>query len=322
MEHSQPRPLSARNVALAAFVAVAILFFPASQAQAGEAQFCSGKSLALLSGGGLCKDSSSRWITAVYGTGSQATCAGAWGGPFLCTGGPDQGVYVGKPHFDGSQLYQATLYNNSGEKGDKVYGTVWFNQSGPQPPPAPQPPPPPSWHIQNLGGMATSDPDISSWGPNRLDVWARGTDNALWHKWWNGSSWNGWEKMSGGAIASGPGAVSWGANRIDVVARATDGKVLHWWWNGSSWQTENLGGEIQSDPDISTWSSSRYDLWARGTDNLLWHRWWPGTTWMPWENQSPSATFWGSPGAVSVGDNLTYVVGRESNDTTVLQEWR
>jgi len=33
----------------------------------------------------------------------------------------------------------------------------------------------------DLGGQLTSEPAAVSWGPNRIDVFARGTDNALWH---------------------------------------------------------------------------------------------------------------------------------------------
>lgn len=34
----------------------------------------------------------------------------------------------------------------------------------------------------------TSGP-VVAWGPNRLDTFVIGTDSALYHKWWNGSSW-------------------------------------------------------------------------------------------------------------------------------------
>jgi hypothetical protein len=84
---------------------------------------------------------------------------------------------------------------------------------------------------ESLGGALTSDPTVSSWGANRLDVFARGTDNALWHKWWDGSAWRGWESL-GGVLTSGPGAVSWGPNRIDVFVRGTDNAIWHKWWNG------------------------------------------------------------------------------------------
>ena len=37
---------------------------------------------------------------------------------------------------------------------------------------------------ENHGGVFISSPAAVSWGPNRIDVFARGTDNALWHKFW------------------------------------------------------------------------------------------------------------------------------------------
>src|ERR1700743_3579982 len=71
---------------------------------------------------------------------------------------------------------------------------------------------------ENLGGAIVSGPAVSSWSANRLDVFAPGTDNHMWHKWWNGSSWSGWEDL-GGVILGSPAAVSWGPNRIDTFAR-------------------------------------------------------------------------------------------------------
>jgi hypothetical protein len=36
---------------------------------------------------------------------------------------------------------------------------------------------------EKLGGQLTSSPSACSWGGVRIDVFAKGTDNALWHKW-------------------------------------------------------------------------------------------------------------------------------------------
>ncbi len=42
---------------------------------------------------------------------------------------------------------------------------------------------------------------MASWAANRLDVFVLGTDNALYHKWWNGSAWGpsvtGFESLGG-----------------------------------------------------------------------------------------------------------------------------
>jgi len=61
---------------------------------------------------------------------------------------------------------------------------------------------------ESRGGLLTSPPAVVSWGPDRLDIFARGGDNAVWHQAWNGSAWSGWESR-GGMVTSPPCAVSW-----------------------------------------------------------------------------------------------------------------
>jgi hypothetical protein len=67
---------------------------------------------------------------------------------------------------------------------------------------------------ESLGGVLTSAPGVSSWSSGRLDLFARGTDNRLWHKWYSGG-WSGWESL-GGILTSSPAAVSWGPNRTGI----------------------------------------------------------------------------------------------------------
>ena len=91
--------------------------------------------------------------------------------------------------------------------------------------------------------------------PNRLDCFARGTDSHMWHKWWNGSKWSGWEDL-GGVID--------GAARRRVVGRrtastaspaartttcGTSGTGLGGW---SGW--EDLGGVLTSGPAAASWA--------------------------------------------------------------------
>ena len=38
------------------------------------------------------------------------------------------------------------------------------------------------WH--QLGGIFDDEPGAVSWGPNRIDVFVRGTNNHMYHKWW------------------------------------------------------------------------------------------------------------------------------------------
>jgi Repeat of unknown function (DUF346) len=56
---------------------------------------------------------------------------------------------------------------------------------------------------------------------NRLDIFARGTDNGIYHKGWDGSAWlpspGVWEPLDG-IFNSPPSAVAWGPNRLDIFA--------------------------------------------------------------------------------------------------------
>lgn len=174
-----------------------------------------------------------------------------------------------------------------------------------------------SAHWESLGGVLTSAPDVASWGPNRLDVFARGTDNALYHRWWDGSAWRGWESL-GGVLTSDPSAVSWGNGRVDVFARGTDNALYHRFYQGSWSSWESLGGSLTSGPDVSSWGNNRLDVFARGTDNALYHRVWAGA-WYSWESLGGALT--SDPSAVSWGPNRIDVFARGTDNTLNHKVW-
>ena len=166
---------------------------------------------------------------------------------------------------------------------------------------------------EDLGGLLTSGVGVSSWAANRLDTFVRGTDNRMWHKWWNGAGWLGWENL-GGVLTSGIGVSSWAANRLDCFVRGTDNRMWHKWWNGSSWiGWENLGGVLTSAPAAVSWGPNRIDTFVRGTDNHMWHKWWNGASWSGWEDlggiltSEPAAVSWG-PGRID-----TFVRGTDNH---------
>ena len=102
---------------------------------------------------------------------------------------------------------------------------------------------------ENLGGILLEQPDCVSWGPSRIDCFARGTDQAMWHRWLDGTQWGGWESL-GGILLEQPDCVSWGANRLDCFARGTDRAMWHRWWDGAQWGGwESLGGILLEQPD-------------------------------------------------------------------------
>ena len=168
---------------------------------------------------------------------------------------------------------------------------------------------------ESLGGTLTSDPAVASWSSGRLDVFARGTDNALWHKWFQ-NGWSGWESL-GGVLTSDPAVASWSSGRLDVFVRGTDNALWHkWFQNGwSGW--ESLGGVLTSSPDVSSWASGRLDVFVRGTDNAMWHKWFQGG-WSGWESLGGVLT--SGPAAASWGPNRidTFVRG---TDNALWHKW-
>jgi len=85
---------------------------------------------------------------------------------------------------------------------------------------------------ESLGGVLTSAPSAVNWryAPTavQLHVFARGADNALWHKWYAGG-WSDWESRDG-VLTSGPSAVSFYTGRLDVFVRGADNALWHRWY--------------------------------------------------------------------------------------------
>jgi len=139
---------------------------------------------------------------------------------------------------------------------------------------------------------------VESWQPNRIDVFARGTDGTLKHKVFNGR-WSSWASL-GGAITSGPAVVSRAAGHLDVFARGVSGDVQHRAYVNGTWSTwESLGGFIVGEPAAASWSSDRLDLVVRGGDNGVYQKSWNSGSWTGWwplggiTNASPTAVSWG-----------------------------
>jgi C1A family cysteine protease len=142
----------------------------------------------------------------------------------------------------------------------------------------------PRWQgWEGLSGTITSRPSAVSWGPNRIDVVARGTDSAVWHRWWDGSVWRGWESL-GGIIQGAPAICSLTTGRLDIFAVGTNHHMFHRWFQGGWSNWEDLGGVLTSDPAAVSWGPNRMDVFARGLDQAMYHLWWDGIGWHGWES--------------------------------------
>ena len=143
----------------------------------------------------------------------------------------------------------------------------------------------------------TLSPAVVSWGPDRMDLFGRGSDGAVYHNYWDGS-WHSFESL-GGNFTYGVAASSWGAGRLDVFAIGTDGAIYHNYWDGSwhGWG-ERLGGVFTSAPAAVSSGPNHIDVFGRGTDNAIWHTYWDGS-WHGFDSlggsfvSAPSVSSWG-----------------------------
>ena len=131
-----------------------------------------------------------------------------------------------------------------------------------------------------------------------LDLFATGTDGAVWSIWWNNTvGWRpeGWRlihveiKMKPGATVTAvwrePG------EHLDLFATGTDGAVWSIWWNNTvGWRPEGwrlIHAEIKMKPGATVTAVWRepgkhLDLFATGTDGAVWSISWNNTVgWRP-----------------------------------------
>ena len=170
-----------------------------------------------------------------------------------------------------------------------------------------------------VGGVISSDPAAASWGQGHLDVFVQGQDRALWHRAWNGTSWQSWESL-GGVMIDHAGTVSRSTNTIDVFVRGQDNALWYRLWNGTAWGSwSSMGGVLTGGPSASYSGATRLDVFVRGQDNALWHRWWNGTSWQPWE--SLGGVLSSDAGAVSTTANSLDVFVRGQDGALWHRAW-
>ncbi|KAH7114595.1 carbohydrate-binding protein [Dactylonectria macrodidyma] len=184
----------------------------------------------------------------------------------------------------------------------------------------------PNW--RSLGGPYFGIPAVVSWVAGRTDVFVRGRDNAVYHKYQNGGGTaflpSGPYENLGGIIFSDVTAVSWGPNRIDLFGLGTDNACWHKWWDGAAWRGwESLGGLIIGDIEAVSWGANRLDLFVRGMDNGVYHKAWNGNAWTPsirgWTNLGGKIL--GSPKAVCWGPNRIDCFVRGLNNAVHQKTW-
>ncbi len=150
------------------------------------------------------------------------------------------------------------LYINSYDRSDEDNDSDgWSGWSSPAPGRLTSAPAAVSWDRNN----PSLDPDAK-----RLDVFARGADDGLWHLTRTSGRWGAWRSV-GGQLASSPDVASWAANRLDVVVRGADNLLYRTAWDGgwSGWEHVKTkpARTHTADPGVLSWGSDQLAVFTR-----------------------------------------------------------
>jgi len=139
-----------------------------------------------------------------------------------------------------------------------------------------------TWAMHDDGGFRLgSAPCVVSGGANHRDVYVRGQDGGVYHKFWDGQRWNGWFGI-GGAIVGAPNAVVAKPGTTDIYAQGTDGRLWQKWWDGSQWNPSDAGWIVHDDAEFRLGSSPAViidgagvrDVYVRNRGGSVSHKYW------------------------------------------------
>jgi hypothetical protein len=144
-------------------------------------------------------------------------------------------------------------------------------------------------------------PGVGTNADGRVEVFVRGVDNALWHRWQpvaGGPDWSGWTSL-GGILTSDPVVAQNADGRLEVFIRGNDAALWHisqiapsaTTWNAWS----SLGGGLIGNAGVARNADGRLEVFLHGIDNALWHN-------AQMAGGGPAWTGWTSLGGILTSD--------------------
>jgi hypothetical protein len=148
-----------------------------------------------------------------------------------------------------------------------------------------------------------------------LHVFARGIDHEVYDKAWNGTGWNGLQRIQAGAIfKAGPTAVPY-AGEVHLLGRGMDDEFYKNTLTSVGWTgflRLEPGAVFAGDP-VAVVRGSSLHIFGRGVDKQLYDKVWTGSGWNGIQPVVPGALFESDPSVVSATDGL-HVFGRGTDD--------
>lgn len=181
------------------------------------------------------------------------------------------------------------------------------------------------WEPHEDGFTLTSSPSVIARGADFREVFARGEDGAVHHKFWDGSKWSPWFGL-GGQIKGAPAAVEPAPGTIDIYVRGMDDSLWQKWWDGKNWNPSDEGWSRHDDGQLLASSPSAVcdgagvrDIYARAPDGSVIHKNWSNDRWSPWFGVGGRIT--GAPLALVPGPGLRDLYVRGTDGRLWQKSW-
>jgi V8-like Glu-specific endopeptidase len=146
-----------------------------------------------------------------------------------------------------------------------------------------------------------------------LVVYARGTDNAVWHRWYDNGAWSSWTTLNG-QTTSAPSAGLDADGRLFVFARGNDNAIWNRYYDNGWSAWGSLGGSLASAPAATRTHAGRLVVFARGQDDAVWHKYYDNG-WSAWYSLGGATTQ--DPAATVTAEGRLVVFARNSSGAIV-----
>ena len=151
----------------------------------------------------------------------------------------------------------------------------------------------------------------------------RGADNAIYHRYRNGSTWSaGWVSIGAppGGATSAPAAVSSSSGRIDVFVRGADSAIWRRTWTTSWGPWTSVGGVATSAPSATSRGTDSIDLFVRGADGQVYRTTGTAVGWSAWSSLGGATV--SAPAAVASSANRIDVWARGPSGALQHKFWQ
>jgi hypothetical protein len=160
-----------------------------------------------------------------------------------------------------------------------------------------------SWtgHGGPSGVRLLGSPTLAASADGRLELFAAGSDGALWHIWQTAANngWTGWSSHGappGARLGGSPAMAANAAKRLELFVVDTEGVLWHIWqtapsngWSGWLSHGRAAGTNLASAPTLAASADGRLELFITADDGAVWHIWQtvPSGGWSSWLSHDP-----------------------------------